>query len=690
MPKIGHAVRHVAAALAAGCAISALNCFNDPLTPVPPKWDTNLTLPLSNRNITLQEIVEKDSTFLRSGGGNQLVYVSSTTAAPTTVADKVTVNPPAASGSIALGAFEVALASVNVPLQSPDLPSGSTMQVPPMNFGVPDVANAVDIPVDVLCASGRARLTLTNNMDIPVTVMTPIEIRDGAVVHARFVFSGVIPPRGSAWAEDDLTGDRIVAGEDLGGLSFSTTGSGGATVTIPPNILVATLTASGVTATSASVPSLPAQRLKDNSTAGLALRDSTKIRSITVRSGRLDLTFTSRLPIAVRLRFRFPEVTRQPGGGAPYEDSVAIAAGGAQTFQVNLAGYTITSPSPNALLDSIHLVSTVVIPSPVNTSVTMHDTDKVLVDMRGGTPVVADTAAVVLKPTWVDINTVVPFDFGKLPSKFTGTLNLPAASLGLNLTSSVGFPADLSLRIAARKATGDSAVLVLPGGQQRILPGTSLIAFNDPDVGQFLSQLSPRLPDSARITGRVLINPPDVYTPTPAGVGSIGWNSAVGGVINLNVPMRLGLTDGMYQDTVVWGDTNADGTVDNSSNREDLDNVNSGTVYAEIRNGLPVQLGLAIQCLDATRRGLITIPQAGGTIGVAAGSVDGTGVVTVPANGSAVIPLSHADVQLIRQADFVRYALNVVTAGNGGIVTMRSTDALQIRMWMQFSFKVNP
>jgi hypothetical protein len=670
-------------ALALALALTTLNCFNEPLDPVAPRWDVNLTVPLSNRTITMQEIVERDSTVLRAGGGNQLTFVSTTNAAPTTVGDRVSVTPPDATGSIRLGAFIIALQNIVVNMQSPSLPSGSSMTVPPMTFDVPDVANAVNVQINARLASGTVRLTLTNAMDIPVSVTTPIELFDGSAVQASFVFSGAIPPHGSAWAEDNLAGRSITTGESLRGLHFSTTGSGGRTIAIPQYPLVATFSVSGLTASSATVTSLPAQRLSSPPSA-LALTDSTKIQLMSVRSGRLDLRFTNRMSIGVRLRFRFPELTKQGGGGLPYEDSVNIAAGLSQQYNANVAGCRLAAVAPGTLLDSVHVMSTIVIPVPVNGSVTLHDTDRVVVTMHAGTPLVADSGAVVLKPTWVDVRTVVPLDLAHLPTKFSGLLDIPAATLGLNLQSSMGFPSDLFLTVSARKATGDSTFLTLPASQRRIMPGSANVSFDNAEVGRFISDLSSRLPDSVVIAGRVLVNPPDCYVPAPSGVGRIGRNGSVGGTLDFRIPLRIGITNGLYQDTLAWGE----GGSGDGSDRSAMDNMNTGTLFAEIQNGLPVQLGLSLGMLDKSRMSLMTLPQSGADIQVASASVDGFGSVTLPAASSTILTLSGVDVQKMRQTDFVRYALKLNTPAGAGPVSFTTANNVHLKIWMQLSYKV--
>lgn len=685
-----HAARAVVASTIVLCGLSALNCFNDPLTPVAPTWDVDLTVPMANRVITLQDMVDKDSTLLKRGTGNQLVFASSTPTTPATVNDRVSMVPASTSGSIKLGSFGVTVAPITHPGQIPGLPAGTTGPIPASSLNPPDISNAINIPVGAKLISGRIRLTIQNNMPVPISVDSTIVLWDGAAVQARFNFVAQIPAGGSVSAEDDLAGRTISTGQSLTGLHFNTPGSGGQTVTVPATAFQATISTSALVASSATINSLPAQRLPDNDVTSLSIRDSTRVQSLTIRSGRLDLTFTSRLQVGVRLRFQLNELKRKVGGNSvSYEDSVMLPAQGTLVYPLNLAGCVLASASPAVLLDSVRLSSSVIIPSTLVGPVTVHDTDRVIIAMRSGAPIIADTAAVVLKPTWVDVNTTVPLNFGKFTSKFSGQMNISAATLGLAMSSSIGFPADLYLRISARKPSGDSAVLVLPASQCRFFPGSGVISFDDAEVAQFLTQLSGSLPDSARLTGKVLINPPDTYSATPSGVGRIGRNSSITGTMNIRVPLHIGIANGSYVDTLAWGDTNGDGNQDNSFNRESLKQVNSGNVYAEIENNLPVAVGVRMSLLDVTRSPLLVIPQNGSDIQVASGVVDGAGNVILPAKSSAVIQLNGADVRQFIPAEFVRYAVSLNTAGGGGAVSLRTTDTIRIRFWSHLSYRVN-
>ena len=679
--------RPVVAVLALVCSTAALNCFNDPLTPVSPTWDTNVTLSLSNRTLTLREIVDKNAWMLQVGGGNQLIYMSSTETPPTRVNDRLSISPSDAFTSVKLGAFALSIPPETFPMQLPGLIPGTTGPIPPGTFDVPDIPNAVSVPVNITFASGSVRLTLRNHLQIPISVTTPVIVGGGGTTTATFVFPAVIPPGDSAWAEDDLAGDHIATGDGLTGFHLATTGSGGAAVTIPATALTATLTTRGLMARTATIASIPAQRLTDNDVGKFSLRDSTKVQSLTISSGRLDFTFTSRLPIGVLLRFRLTELKR-PGGVVSVEDSIPLPAGGSRVYQLDLARDVLESAAPPALLDSLELVSSVIIPAPVNQQVTLHDTDRVLISMRTAAPIVADTASVVLKPTWINVDATVPFELGQLTAKYTDQLNIPAASLGLGVVSSVGFPADFYVRIVAPKANGDSAVLIAPAGPRRIAPGSGTITFNDAEVGQFLSQLSGKIPASVRIAGKVLVNPPDLYNPSPSGVGRIGRNSSVGGTMNVRIPFHLGITDGVYQDTLDWGDANGDGVVEGVVDRGALEDVNEGTVYAEIHNAMPLQVGVRVQLLDSARQNLLMIPQNGSDISVDAAAVDAGGVVTIPSNGSKVIVLTGAEVRQFIHARYLRYAIALSTTGGGGVVSFRTSDSFRLRLWSQLSARV--
>ncbi|MGA9120157.1 MAG: hypothetical protein WB699_12405, partial [Bacteroidota bacterium] len=206
------------------------------------------------------------------------------------------------------------------------------------------------------------------------------------------------------------------------------------------------------------------------------------------------------------------------------------------------------------------------------------------------------------------------------------------------------------------------------------------------DVGQFLSQFSGGLPDSLRITGKVLVNPPDCYTTDPLKVGGVSSSCAIGGSVTLTIPLTVGITQASYRDTVAFGQ-DADGS--NKKPAEDqLKNINTAKLHLEVQNGLPAQVGVRIHILDRMHQEILTLPQSGPSLLVNASSIDAQGFASVPGSTSLVIELNHDEAQQYSAAEFVDYEVDIATP-QGAPASFRTSDEVHVRVWTECSMGVN-
>ncbi|MBM2839769.1 MAG: hypothetical protein HW412_297 [Bacteroidetes bacterium] len=679
-------------ALAVIVCLTSFSCFNQSLEPVTPSWDTNLSIPLANRLYTLSEIVRKDTSILHVGVGGQIVYATSVQASPTYIGDLITLTLRDTSLRMKFGAFKIDVAPVDIPIQIPWLPQGSTVPIPDTTINVSDLRDTIDSFQRVTLSQGTISLTLQNNLPVPMLVMNPIRLIDASgVTVSTFVFNPpTILPNSSRTASDDLAEKSLDNVITIAGMSLYTPGSQ-TPVTIPFGTLFsARLSTTGLKARQAVFASIPPQRLTDNDTTHVTVDDSTLIRELNLRTGSLNLSFTNRVDLDMMFKYRLNELLRNSGGSyVPYEDSIFLPAHGSGSQVVTLGGTRIQAQGQQ-LLRSLEIISSVILPIGSVQPVTVNDTDRVLVNVTRTVAIVADSATGVLKPTWLGINTVAAVNFGDLPTRFSGEIRIPAATLALWTASTIGFPMDISLRIGARKsAAGDSAFLSMPFSQKRVQRGSDLILFDQGDVGNFLSQFSGRLPSELRIEGRALVNPPDAYNPTPAGVGAIGRNSSLSGRADLQVPLMMGIVNGIYKDTVALGDTTADGRKDYTINKNRINDVNSGSIFIEVKNAMPAQVGFSLRLLDIGKQSLLRVPQSGQEIPVAAAAVDAEGNVTVPANSTASFSLNENEVRQFNPAEFLTYSISIVTTPGAPAVRFKTSDYVQVRMWSTLSYRVN-
>lgn len=672
-------------------AATSINCFKEPLSPVLPTWDVNATFPLGARVYTLGDLVAKDTSLLKIGGSNQIIFAKSAALGSMTVNDRITLTPKDTSVRMKLGTFSITAPPKRSVITIPWLIPGQTMPIPDTTMAFADIFSKIDAFEEVTLKSGTISLQLDNNLPVTMEITTPILLFDqNDNVIATFAFSPpTIPPFSSRAATDNLTSKSFTSDFRLAGLQFHTPGSNGTPVHIPTgDLLVATLSTSNLKARQAVMAEIPAQRLVDNDTTRIRIDDSTLVKEVYMKSGALRFSLQNQIALSMMISFRFDELERRVGNTfVPYEDSVFLPAFGSGAVVLDIANTRVSSRS-GELLGALNIRGSVSIASTVGQPVTVSETDNVTIAMTASSPFVADSAVGVVKPIWVSVDSKVNLGLWKGLQKFSGQLSLPAAHLRLATYSSIGFPSDAYITLGARKASGDSVFMTVPSSQRRLMPGQDGIDFEPSEVGRFLSQLSSRLPDSVRVYGRILVNPPDVYNPTPAGVGSVGTKSGVSGTVNVSVPLQLGLQGGIVRDTLVIGDTLNNGRKGFMIDQATLDQYNRGKVFIELENGVPAELSVTVSFLGASRTHLMTLPQSGMPIRLAAAQVDGSGTVVASSRSTTVVELSRQELANYNTSEFLSYAIGLSTSSDSSTVQLRTDNQVKIRVWTQLVGRV--
>ncbi len=671
-------------------AALSLNCFNEPLAPVVPTWDTNVTFPLGSRTYSLADLIAKQTNLLSVGANNQIVLSKSVDLRPTYVGDLLQLSPKDTAVHMEVGAFSVTMPARQTAIDIPWMPRGQVVPVPDTVMNLADQQSQLDGFQNITVKSGTISLRIDNNLPVAIDLLSPIRLLDlsGGTI-ATFTFSpATIPARGSRTASENLASKNVDNDYKITGLSFHTPGSA-TPVQIPSgDLLVATISTSNVKASQATLSDVPAQRIADNDTAKLLIDDSTFVKELHLKSGSLNFAMQSNVALPMTFKFRFLDLQRRVGSSyVPYEDSLYLAANGSGTMALNLVNTRIKALD-GSLLRSLSILSTVAIPAMSGQTVEISETDRVSIAVTKNSNVVIDSAVAVVKPTWVNVDTRLGFNLGKTVQKFSGQINIPAAQLGLSTLSSIGFPSDAYLKIGARKANGDSVFMNIPASQRRIAPGQDAIQFDGVEVGRFLSQLASKLPDSLRVSGRILINPPDVYTPSSAGLGTIGSNCSVSGAVNLSLPLEVGIVDGIVRDTIMVGDTTANGQKGPTIDQSIIDRCNYGKVYIELENGLPAELSFDVALMNKSYQSLLRMPQSGQQIRLSGAQVDVNGNVLAPGRSTTLIELNRQEISQFNPSEFVAFNVALNTSAGSSSVKFKSDNKVKIRVWTTLSAKV--
>jgi hypothetical protein len=685
-------LRFAARSVLFSLAVIMVSCFKEPLSPVAPTWDVNVVVPLLHRKFSMQDLIEKDTSMLHVGVGNEVIYSSRVQSERTYLGDLIEIKPFNDVVRAPIGRFDIEAPPLVMPVDVPFLPRGVTSPIPDTTVALGEIQASVSAFHRVTFSDGKIELTVSNNLPVPITILDPIRLRDTQnLVVAAFVFTpATIGANGSRTASADVAGKTMTGDFSLTDLRVHITGSA-SPVPIPAgDILVARMAGSDLEARYAEVAQIPPQFLNTRDTTYLPMEDSTLVQDVYLRNGIVSLALANGIDMNLMLHFRMNELYKQSGSSwQVFEDSVYLPANGTGSTTIDLSRSRIRSLD-GSFVRALTTVSSFGLSGSGGQYVTMSDTDAVTITISGSQKYVADSALCVLKPTWIPVDEAVHLDFGDLATNFSGALQIPSANLAFLPQVDLGFPLDMEVVFAAKKnAVGDLAYLQLPATQKRLSATTAVLQFDPVEVGQFLSELSGQLPDSLRIIGSILVNPPGVYDPTLAGARSVGRNSSFGGGINLDIPLRLSLSSGQLRDTLAVGDSSGDGTRDFELNKGPISDLNSGNVYFEVENSLPMKTGIRLALLGSARQHLLMLPQSGTPLELVAPQLDPQGMVTVPARSTAVIALSSSEVQQFNPAEYLVYEIHLDTAPGSSVARFTASDNVRIRVWSSLSYRVN-
>ncbi len=668
-------------ALTLTLAIGAFQCINKPMDPVMPRWDVDLTAPVADKSYSLAEIAEKEPDILQAmPGSTQLMLKTSVEAQPTFVGDRIALDPISSSFISQLGAFTVKSQPFELPINIPTLTGGQTTIIPPLP--PTDMAPAgADVPYveSALLQSGTVTLRLQNRMPVTMTIESPIAVvnETGGTI-GQFDFGTTpIDAGGERSVSADIAGITVKHRIRLQNMRVSSPGSGTSVVTIPDPMLVATITTENLVAVSANVSNIDPQHTQVTRT--VPLNTQTLVKDAWINRGMLNFHFVSTVGLPSTLHLRVAELLTQ--FGQPYERMVSLGARDSQDVTVDLAHFRLHDPA-NGYVRSLTAEMTADVAGSSGSYVTINSTDYFSATV-GSSSLIADSAIAVLRPTVIAIDQRVGLKLGDITKKFKGSLYIPGANMRFTPHTSMNVPMELNLRLESKDKGGNTIALQVPVTKGNM--GLSAIDFAPGDVGNFLTQVSGNIPDSLRIVGNVILNP-DYDTTMPANVGR---NSAFAGDVDLSLPMSLRIADASFGDTLVMGDTNGDGSSDHLIDPETMKSVNSGRMHVEIDNGLPMGVKVKLVLLDKARKPLLTVPQSeGDSVGIDAGIV-ANGDVQASAHSSRLIELKGTEVTQFNNAVYVHMSMGVATPGTAA-VNFRTTDKVHVRVWSEFSYRVNP
>jgi len=519
----------IALALTAGCTIEE---------PALPTFSTHLAVPVGTHDLTAAEMIA-DQEYIYAGADSILFFTveGDTTSVALDLdlsADLEAVDTEATIGSVELddpAPLSYVFSLVELWPAVGSLPPG-VYPVPPFTFDVESDPLELDGFDHAHVSSGFITLSLDNRLPIPLSGDTPPETITAEVVHAgtgavvtSLVFAAEIAPGTEATAVAELA-DVDLPGNLAVRLTGGSAGSAGADIG-PEAWLGISLSISELVVDEARA-AIGSQSFQE--TSALALPDSLRIVEATVASGLMNVTLTSGLPIPATVYIYFNEFETPEGD--PFLLTFAMPRNGTEVTQADLAGARITAGG-GAPLDSLTYTVGVVSPG----------SDGELVDIAAGMRVSALMDATTLAIG--EVTGLIPaytFELEPvtqlidIPDELDG-LQLPAATLVIELFNGTGINGNIDLLLTGRNGSGETASLaatadVAPARDGEPAKTTILLDESNSTIADLLSIL----PESFTFSGAVNIGGGDeVGTMRPGDQAQVVWWA--------DAPLRLVIDD---------------------------------------------------------------------------------------------------------------------------------------------------
>lgn len=603
----------------------------------------------------------------------------------------------------------------------------------------------------VIFEKGRMTLTIQNNFPFTVSFPSGVKLKNANLPWSpstpndtdvvTFVYPGGIAPGATASDVEDISGKKMSASLKLNFRVFSDDIASADTIRQGQS-LSAGMTIDGgspgvkPTAREAKIQLNTPYEVKNLPDSSVQIvDDSTKIKRAEFRDGKFTVTITNNIPTRIAVEFKFNEfVDKVTGVAFKLRDDVTlidtipardpITGPGTLLQTVLMKDYAIQSQDiinvggkiDTLSVPNVHFSLKIKTLAATASRVVITKDDSVQVAIvpgannQGNKTYVLDKVIGKVKPTPVPINQNVDATVGDIGSKFTAdSIRFDSVSITLKILSTGSFPTDLAMKIVgldkngmrrdsliAREVRGgilSDTLRINPGVEKQIVFDKSTSSGGH-GIDQFLSSFfsggSGSLPQQLIVSGQALVDPPSYYQ-YPESTGTVKAGDSVFTSVEFKFPVRVGIINGTYKDTITISDTSG-----NKIDKKSVAQIDSGKVIFTINNAFPFQLDVGTKLFPAlaadkskvdTSTVLLLLPKVG-EIRADSARYGSKPDAPVGVTGT-VIPLTPDDVDKINPASFVAVAIKMKTAGNDNPVEFKKDYYVRLKAFVSVRYNVD-
>ncbi|MBK7981551.1 MAG: hypothetical protein IPK06_16405 [Ignavibacteriae bacterium] len=573
------------------------SCFDKPNEFVSPTWDVDLNIPITKKEFSLLEIVEKDSSFLKSSEDPQsmgLIYFGDEKPISTVKIDnQLSINGFQINNSQQLGSIKINIpiptaTNIKVEEWAEDVTSGSTQIFPEQEGNVTLDVEGIKTVEKIYVEDGVLKLIIFNNLPVDIE-LRGIIIRnkiDQSIVAEQIntIDNWVKVPK----YQIDSLKFPLINSEISNQLEYVGTiyskGSDGIEVVIPEEsgttilALFDDLTISGATAP------LPVQNITAEK--AIVLDDSTYIETAEISDGRGNIIFNNNLDVHLNVKITFENIL--DASKNKYSIFVPLEKNQKQkVVNINdLSGWFISSTSPGELTNKLNYKFEIVTDSTGEIStVEKNDSISFNIDFDD---IILKSITGKLKPTPFNITeSEFNLDYGSFDSNLDfQSAKFKNSKILLNLGSSSNLKFKINGVITSTNGQTTKSIIL----DNIILPSDN---GGEVDISELLNDYSKDLPYNFKLIGSGIINPD--YE-----VGTVSSQDSIFGNMKFEIPLNVGIGEATFIDTI---DLNLGDIKD-----DDIDNINYGEVTVNIENSVPVNLRFNAMVLDSNNNEIMPLP----------------------------------------------------------------------------------
>jgi hypothetical protein len=639
-----------------------------------PSWDVELNVPVLNKSYTLLEVVNKDSTYLKTDASNQLYYSDKKPFNPIQVDKKLTLNPIQTTSKFGLNTIAITNPDPQViTLTPPTYPSATgTFAVLPESHQEVDAAVPTNSSFEsAVFESGTLTIAIQNNNGIQFRIDS-LQIIDNRTSGATTV---LVKSNTETTIASGATGTITL---DLAGKTLYNKVKAALFVYTPPmtNVTIPNTANTKITNTFSNlkpysvVAPVPAQS-PQTMTGAFVLDSLSSLDTVKIAEGSMSFTVNNYFNVALQAVMTVTNL--YTASNTQYSTSFSVPAKGSQV--VNISSLTDWSIKSASLTNQLgYSVVVTVQQSSSAVSVSKSDSATVKVNMS---QLILKSIHGRIKPTALSFDTTtVALELKSLQNLTADSIKMTGLDVNFDVALSAGVKMDFSGTMTGYNSLGNSALLTIPTTRLSGGGATSKVTLSSSELDAFINKFVKKVPDQLRVIYTGTLNPsPSASDP----VARITNTDSLFGTINIYAPLNVGIIGGKLIDST---DINV-----SDENRTNSDKVQSAVVTLELTNSIPAGLTFYGKFLDANGDSVLSMPlkTSGNTYPtvIAPAVVGASGTVTSPTSTKVSMTLTGSEIDKFLNSKKLVYTLLVDTSTPSGStagspVKFYSSDAVKI------------